>query len=233
MAIVVRRGDLGPRRRRRRPSLWRLLGFTAIGVGLLLIAVGLILGRLLFYLPPEALPQATQISQKAEGTIVEAPKPPETKEATRRIRSLSSPEGPTEVRLSEEEVNALLRERLPDYFVRNPWVNLEPDRIKLSGLVNVKGKWVYIEAEGGLSLEGLRRVRFAPERVKVGKMYLPGFLRRRIERKFGPFFIELPVPVGSIEVEEQALLLRRHGLQNLLWPSRQPLPSTSYKSKFT
>jgi len=205
IAMVMRRGERRPERSK---WTWKAVGLSALGFFLLLLITGLVVRAMLFHIPSE-LEESVEGS-KALTEPGHAPGVPEGN-VYRQFREFSAREGPAELRLSEDEVEALLRRRLPMDSVRNLEIDLDPGRVRASGLVRIKGRWVYVEAEGRLSLEGRRAVKFELEGVKVGKLPLPGFVKRRIERRLREFRIFLPVPADAVEVGEGVLVLRRWG----------------------
>ncbi len=183
------------------------------GLLLFLLVLGLVLRALLFHLPHEA----------REAIKAPSPPPPEVHEkgaeVEERVRSfLKSGEdaGPRELRLSEEDIAALLqsspevRKYAPQARILG--VEVHPEAVTVKGLVNVENRWLYVEVEGTVKLLNPTTIQILPLRFRVGRMRLPSFIERRILQKLGrvgPLTYRLPFSVSSLTLEEGAIVLRR------------------------
>lgn len=132
-----------------------------------------------------------------------------SKPLERRLRP--SPKGPPEVRITEAELNSLLKERLPEDKVRSVKARIGDGFVEVSALVRYKGRWLFVEARGRPVLEGWRAVRFEPEKVRVGRLPVPGFMAKRLKRRLGELRLELPVEVDSLRVERGEIVLVERG----------------------
>ena len=172
----------------------KVVGFLALA----LLIAGLLLIWLLLRKPP--MPEAARDPEAAQRFT----------EKVARL-TLAHEQGiPSEIRLTEAEINSQIEEGLKAHpppageaTIKGATVRLEGEKLVAVIAMIVKGEDVYVTVGGNLNFSG-RAVRLVPSEVRIGSVPVPvSWMEGKIDMQ-----MELPEGITGVRVENSELVVQ-------------------------